>query len=69
MSFEEDIKRIEEIAQKLSTSTTPLEEAIGLYEEGMTLTKKLEKTLGEAKRKVEMVRGQETEQAEITPLE
>ncbi|MFA5448666.1 MAG: exodeoxyribonuclease VII small subunit [Sphaerochaeta sp.] len=69
MSFEEDIKRIEEIAQKLSTSTTPLEEAISLYEEGMTLTKKLEKTLGEAKRKVEMVQGQEIEQAEITPLE
>jgi hypothetical protein len=35
----------------------------------MTLTKKLEKTLGEAKRKVEMVQGQEIEQAEITPLE
>ena len=69
MSFEEDIKRIEEIAQKLSTSTTPLEEAISLYEEGMTLTKKLEKTLGEAKRKVEMVQGQEIEKAEITPLE
>lgn len=69
MSFEEDIKRVEEIAQKLSSSQTPLEEAITLFEEGMALTKALEKTLTDAKRTVEMVRGEAIDSVEITTLE
>ncbi len=69
MSFEDAIKKIEEIAQKLSLSTTPLEEAIALYEEGIALTKQLEKTLSEAKQKVEMVEGSSSEAAQIIPVE
>lgn len=69
MSFEEDIKKVEEIAQKLSSSQTPLEEAIALFEEGMALTKSLEKTITDAKRTVEMVRGDSTDSVEITDLE
>ncbi|HZJ87785.1 MAG TPA: exodeoxyribonuclease VII small subunit [Sphaerochaeta sp.] len=69
MSFEDAIKKIEEIAQKLSLSTTPLEEAIALYEEGIALTKQLEKTLTEAKQKVEMVEGNSSEAAQIIPVE
>ncbi|MCK9547840.1 MAG: exodeoxyribonuclease VII small subunit [Sphaerochaeta sp.] len=69
MSFEEDIKRVEEIADKLSSSRTPLEEAIALFEEGMALTKALEKTLTDAKRKVEMVSGDDTDSVLITDLE
>ncbi|HPZ15240.1 MAG TPA: exodeoxyribonuclease VII small subunit [Sphaerochaeta sp.] len=69
MSFEEDIKKVEEIAQKLSSSQTPLEEAITLFEEGMALTKALEKTLSDAKRTVELVRGEAIDSVEITTLE
>ena len=67
MSFEEDIKKVEEIAQKLSSSQTPLEEAITLFEEA--LTKALEKTLSDAKRTVELVRGEAIDSVEITTLE
>ncbi|MBI9095734.1 MAG: exodeoxyribonuclease VII small subunit [Sphaerochaeta sp.] len=66
MSFETDVSRIEEIAQKLNASDTSLEESLALFEEGMLLSKKLEKTLSEAKNRVEIVLGDEQESAEIT---
>lgn len=68
MSFETDISRIEEIAQKLNASDTSLEESIALFEEGMSLAKALEKTLAEAKRSVEIVLGENPQEAEITSL-
>lgn len=68
MSFETDISRIEEIAQKLNTSDTSLEESIALFEEGMRLAKALEKALAEAKRSVEIVLGENPQEAEITSL-
>ncbi len=69
MSFETDVSRIEEIAQKLNASDITLEQSLALFEEGMRLAKELEKTLEEAKRKVEIVLGEETDTVEITNLE
>ena len=69
MSFETDVSRIEEIAQKLSASDTSLEESLALFEEGMQLSKKLEKTLSEAKHKVEVVLGDDPANVEITEFE
>ncbi len=69
MSFETDVSRIEEIAQKLNASDITLEQSLALFEEGMHLAKELEKTLEEAKRKVEIVLGEETDTVEITNLE
>ncbi|MDD3056943.1 MAG: exodeoxyribonuclease VII small subunit [Sphaerochaeta sp.] len=69
MSFETDVSRIEEIAQKLNASDITLEQSLALFEEGMKLAKELEKTLEEAKRKVEIVLGEETDTVEITNLE
>ncbi|NCC65309.1 MAG: exodeoxyribonuclease VII small subunit [Spirochaetia bacterium] len=69
MSFETDVARIEEIAQKLNASDTTLEESIALFEEGMRLSKSLEKILTEAKQKVEIVLSENPEAAEITPFE
>ena len=68
MSFETDISRIEEIAQKLNASDTSLEESIALFEEGMRLAKALEKALAEAKRSVEIVFGEDSREAEIKAL-
>jgi exodeoxyribonuclease VII small subunit len=68
MSFETDISRIEEIAQKLNASDTSLEESIALFDEGMRLAKALEKALAEAKRSVEIVLGENPQEAEITSL-
>lgn len=69
MSFETDVSRIEEIAQKLNVSDITLEQSLALFEEGMRLAKELEKALEEAKRKVEIVLGEETDTVEITNLE
>ena len=68
MSFETEVSRIEEIAQKLNASDTSLEESLALFEEGMFLSKKLEKTLSEANSRVEVVLGDEMDNAEITPF-
>lgn len=55
MSFESDLKRMEEITELLKKEETGLEESIKLYEEANALGKKLTKTLSEIQRKVEKV--------------
>lgn len=55
MSFESDLKRMEEITELLKKEDTGLEESIKLYEEANALGKKLTKTLSEIQRKVEKV--------------
>lgn len=59
MSFESDLKRMEEITELLKKDETGLEEAIKLYEEASNLGKKLSKTLTEIQRKVEKVTTQD----------
>ncbi len=55
MSFESDLERLEKITELLKDEKTGLEEAIKLYEEATTLSKKLSKTLSMIERKVEKV--------------
>ena len=55
MSFESDLKRMEEITDLLEKDDTGLEDAIKLYEEATELGKKLNKTLSEIQRKIELV--------------
>ena len=55
MSFESDLKRMEEITQLLKNPETGLEKSIELYEEGSRLAKELSKTLDQIQRKVEKV--------------
>lgn len=50
-SFEEDMKRLEEIIMKLDNGV-PVEEALILYEEGMKLSGKLELKLSDIEKKV-----------------
>lgn len=61
MSYEKDIERMEEITQKLKSDETPLKEAIALFEEGVTLAKRVEKELTEVERKVEILLGDDEE--------
>lgn len=56
MKFEDNLKRMEEIAALLRDNNTSLEESLTLFEEGMKLSKKLENGLEEAKRKIEIVK-------------
>ncbi len=55
MSFETDLKRLEEITELLKADETGLEESLKLYEEASALNKKLTKTLEEVRRRIETV--------------
>jgi len=56
MDFEKKLKRMEEIATALRNNETPLEKSIELYEEGMILSKELEKNLEDAKKRIEIIK-------------
>jgi len=51
-SFEEQLKRLEEIVNVLDNDDTPLEEMMKVYEEGINLTKELRTFLDTAEMKV-----------------
>lgn len=55
MSFETDLKRLEEVTELLKADETGLEESLKLYEEASALNKKLTKTLEEVRRRIETV--------------
>lgn len=53
-SFEERLERLEEIS-RLVNEQCPLEEALALFEEGISLSRGLEKELAKIERKVEIL--------------
>ncbi len=55
MSFESDLKRMEEIADLINNPETGMEDAIKLYEEANKLSKKLTATLEGIKRRIDEV--------------
>lgn len=55
ISFEEELKRLDEIVSKISSKTLPLEESLKLYQEGQEIIASLSKVLKEAEAKVEKV--------------
>ena len=55
ISFQDNLKRLDEIVESISNKTLPLDESLSLYEEGMKIIKELEKELTEAEAKVEKV--------------
>ena len=52
MNFEESLKQLSEIAQKLENGDTTLDESISLYERAMQLSKECTLALEKAKLKV-----------------
>ena len=53
--FEQRLERLEELAERLREGNIPLEEAVALFEEGMKLSKTLERELGRVERRVEIL--------------
>jgi exodeoxyribonuclease VII small subunit len=53
--FEERLERLEELAEKLREGNIPLDDAVALFEEGMRLSKSLEKELSRVERRVEIL--------------
>ena len=69
MSFESDLKRMEEITQLLKNPETGLEKSIELYEEGSRLAKELSKTLDQIQRKGEKVTSIDENELETVELD
>ena len=66
LSFEERLERLEEIVEALRTGEVGLDEALSIFEEGMRLSKGLEKELEKVERRVEIVMN-EPESPEDSP--
>jgi exodeoxyribonuclease VII small subunit len=54
-SFEEALKGLEAVVDRLESGEPPLEESIRLFEEGMRLSETCRKRLDEADRKIELL--------------
>lgn len=65
-SFEQSIKRLEQIAQLLENGETPIEESLKLFEEGAALLKTCNKTLEEAEKKVSLLVGRGADGEPVT---
>ncbi|MBQ1478208.1 MAG: exodeoxyribonuclease VII small subunit [Erysipelotrichaceae bacterium] len=53
--FEDQMKRLEEIVEKLEAGETDMDESISLYEEGLELSRKLKKQLQNFEKKIEEI--------------
>ena len=53
--FEEDLKRLQNIVEELSSGKITLGESLKKYEEGVKLAQLCSKTLADAQRKVELL--------------
>jgi exodeoxyribonuclease VII small subunit len=54
-SFEEALKGLEAVVDRLESGDPPLEESIRLFEDGMRLSEACRKRLDEADRKIELL--------------
>jgi exodeoxyribonuclease VII small subunit len=67
LSFEDALKELEEIVQKLETGGVPLEDSIGLYERGAALKAYCEAKLKSAQEKIEKIVVSETGAVKTEP--
>lgn len=59
MNFEESLKKLEEMTEKIRREDTSLEEAIKCYEEGLNCYNKCNEILKNAKQSIEVIRREE----------
>lgn len=69
ISFEEAMKRLEEIVSHLEKGDIPLEESIRLFEEGSGLLALCSSQLEEAEQKVSLLRRGDDDETEEIPFE
>ena len=68
-NFEEAMKRLEQIVQKLEDGELPLEESLKVFEEGMGLVRHCSSKLEEAEKKVTMLVEESGNQTVQIPFE
>lgn len=55
LSFEEALGELESTVERLEEGEMPLEEALGLFEQGVALSKRCSTTLDQAERRIEIL--------------
>ena len=68
-TFEEGLKRLEEIVRRLEVGELALEESLRLFEEGTRLTRELGLTLDEAERTIEVLLRDRSGRDRVEPFE
>lgn len=68
LTFEQAMKRLEEIVAQLEAGEQPLEESLALYEEGAKLMKQCTGLLDKAEQKVRKLRTSETGELVESPF-
>ena len=68
-NFEERLKRLEDIVEKIRSNDVPIENAISMFEEGMKISKTLEKDIEKMEGKVNILMNQPLEADEKPELE
>jgi len=69
MNLEQNLKQLEDIAKKLESEELPLDEAITLFESGISLATSIRTALNEAKLRIETVIEQANNTFTIEPLD
>ncbi len=57
--FEERLKELEEIAEKLNDPDCPLEKSLELFEKGVIISRRLHQELNEAKLRIKKLMGED----------
>ncbi|MCD6233457.1 MAG: exodeoxyribonuclease VII small subunit [Candidatus Neomarinimicrobiota bacterium] len=63
-SFEASLAKLEAILKRLETEDVPLEEMLTLYEEGVSLSQTCRKVLEDARKKLQVISEQMSEEKE-----
>ena len=61
-NFETNMKELEQIVQKMSKNTLPLDESVQLFEKGMSISKACSLELNKAQQKVQKIINSNTEE-------
>jgi exonuclease VII small subunit len=68
-NFEERLRKLEEIVEKIKNNDVPIENAISMFEEGMKISKALEKDIEKMEGKVNILMNQPLKVDEKPELE
>jgi len=68
-SFESDLEKLEEIVSALEEGGLPLEDALKQFEEGVKLSRKCEKALSDAEKKIDVLMKNADGELETAPFE
>ena len=68
-SFETSLEALEEIVHKLEQGDLPLEESLGLFEQGIHLSRECQERLSQAERRIEVLLRDQQGRPMVTPFE